>query len=258
VKQATLPLSAVIITRNEEANIERCLKSLQFCDQIILVDSGSTDKTVEIAKIYTGEVYVRPWAGFAKQKNEAALLAKNKWILSVDADEVVPPSLQAEIKGLFESGKYALYGAFSMPRKTVHFGRWIRYGGWYPNRLVRLFNRETGNWEGAELHESWVSSGAIGLLREPLEHYSFSSLEDQVARNNRYSSLGALKLQREGKRFKWLRLLTKPTSKFLETYFLKRGFLDGYPGLIISISAAYSVFLKWAKLWELQNAREKI
>lgn len=258
MKLATLPLSAVIITRNEEANIERCLKSVHFCNEILLVDSGSTDKTLEIARRFTNNIHSRPWAGFANQKNEATALARNEWVLSIDADEVVPLALQAEIRKLFEADGLSKYAAFSMPRKTIHFGRWIRYGGWYPNRLVRLFNRRLGQWQGAELHERWVSSGLLGNLQEPLEHYSFSGLEDQVARNNQYSSLGALKLQREGKRFQWIRLVVKPASKFLETYFLKLGFLDGYPGLIISISAAYSVFLKWAKLWELQNAREKI
>lgn len=258
MRHSALPLSAVIITRNEEANIGRCLNSLQFCDEIVLVDSGSVDRTVEIARQYTDKVYTRPWAGFAKQKNEAVLLARNRWVLSIDADEVVPLALQVEIQALFKTGGQARYAAFSMPRKTIHFGRWIRYGGWYPNRLVRLFDRDNGQWQGEELHERWVTAGVQGGLSEPLEHYSFSGLEDQVARNNEYSSLGALKLQREGKRFKWLRLFTKPISKFLETYVLKKGFLDGYPGLIISISAAYSVFLKWAKLWELQNAREKI
>lgn len=245
------PITATVITRNEEANIERCLRSLDFCDQIVVVDSGSRDKTVEIAKQHTPFVIALPWLGYAAQKNRALEFAEHAWVLSIDADEVVTPELREEIRTLFVRGP--LHSAYSIPRKTLHFGRWIRFGGWYPNRLVRLFDRGRGNWEGEELHEAWVSRGSVGELRADLEHHSFRDLADQVKRNNVYSTLGALKLRREGQRFSSIRLLTKPLSKFVETYFLKSGFRDGYPGFIISISAAYSVFLKWSKLWELEN-----
>ena len=250
------PITAIVITRNEESNIERCLRSLAFCAEIVVVDSGSTDRTRELAKRFTHKVYDLPWAGFAAQKNNALAHAGHDWILSVDADEVVPPDLAEEITTLFRAGPPAV-AAYSVPRKTIHFGRWIRHGGWYPNRLVRLFSKHQGRWEGEELHEAWITQGRVASLVHDLEHYSFSDLADQVSRNNRYSSLGAAKLQRKGSSFSSFWLLIKPTSKFLETYFVKRGFLDGYPGFIISVSAAYSVFLKWAKLWELEHADQK-
>lgn len=251
-----LPLTAIVITRNEEANIDRCLSSLGFCDQILVVDSGSSDKTCELARKYTSEVFTLEWKGFAAQKNHALTWAKNRWILSVDADEEVPADLAHEIHSLIEKGAFETFSAFSIPRKTIHFGRWIRHGGWYPNRLVRLFAKDQGRWEGEELHERWEARGPVGGLQKDLLHYSFSDLADQVSRNNRYSTLGALKLRREGDRFSRFKLFSKPLAKFAETYFLKKGFADGYPGFIISVSAAYSVFLKWAKLWEMENAKE--
>jgi glycosyltransferase involved in cell wall biosynthesis len=253
LKRGRMQLSAVVITRNEEANIERCLKSLAFCDDIVVVDSCSTDNTVEIARKFTSNVVTRPWSGYAEQKNYANSLAKHDWILSIDADEEVSPELQNEIKQLLNSSPEL--HAYHMPRKTIHFGQWIRYGGWYPNRLVRLFRKSKGTWSDKELHEAWVTEGNAGSLTSDLIHYSFDGISDQVERNNHYSTLGAVKLRREGRNFSTLRLLTKSASKFFETYFLKFGFLDGYPGFIISVSAAYSVFLKWAKLWELENER---
>ncbi len=248
-------LTGVVITRDEQRNIARCLESLAFCDEIVVVDAESTDATREIAARYTRHVFVQPWLGYTEQKNYASLKVTTDWVLSVDADEVVPPELRDEILAVLARGPQA--GAYSMARRTIHLGRWIRHGGWYPNRLVRLFRRSRGRWVGAELHERWETEGAVGELKNDLLHYSFFDLADQVARNNRYSSLGARKLRGEGMRFSTLRLLRKSVSKFLETYVIKAGFLDGYPGFIISVSAAYSVFLKWAKLWELETSEEK-
>jgi len=248
-------LAAVVIARNEEGNIERCLRSLAFCDEIIVVDSGSTDRTVEIAKSLATKVDTRPWSGYAEQKNFANSLAQADWILSVDADEEVPPSLREEILSAISGAPEAT--AFTMPRKTIQFGKWIRHGGWYPNRIVRLFRKSRGKWVGNDVHEYWDTSGTVAPLRCDLLHYSFSGISDQVARNNQYSSLGARKLMREGRSFSSLGLVGKSISKFFETYLLKLGFLDGYPGFIISVSAAYSVFLKWAKLWELQRGERQ-
>lgn len=244
-------VSAVVITRNEQANIARCLESLRFCDEVIVLDCFSTDRTVEIAKRYTSQVHQMEWKGYVAQKNAAVGLAQGDWILSLDADEEVSPALRHEIEVVLASDPRE--SAFSMPRKTIHLGRWIRYGGWYPNRLVRLFRRQSGTWVGVELHERWESTGDVGRLNSDLLHYSFSNLEDQITRNNLYSSLGARQLKVHGKQFSFFRLMAKSGSKFCETYLLKRGFLDGYPGFIIAVSAAYSVFLKWAKLWELEH-----
>lgn len=221
-----------------------------------MVDSHSVDSTRDIARKFTSKVYERTWKGYAEQKNEAVSLSDCDWILSLDADEEVTPELRAEIETVLKEPGEA--SAFTVPRKTIHMGRWIRHGGWYPNRLVRLFNRKQGSWGGGDLHEAWETTGEVRHLRNDLVHYSFRDLADQVERNNIYSSLGAEKLQKAGRRFSAFRLLTKTATKFVETYFLKRGFLDGYPGFIISVSAAYSVFLKWAKLWELERGEKAV
>lgn len=248
-----IKLSAVIITRDEERNIARCLRSVAFCDEVVVVDAESSDRTLEICREHTDRVYTQPWRGYAEQKNFAVGLARGEWVLSVDADEEVTPELRREIESLLAAN--CRLDALSVPRKTLHSGRWIRYGGWYPNRLVRLFRKARGRWEGPEVHERWLTDGEVGQLNEPLLHHSFDSFSDQVRRNDHYSTLGALALFKQGKRFSLPQLLFRPISKFLETYVLKRGFLDGYPGFVIAVSAAYSVFLKWAKLWELENER---
>jgi glycosyltransferase involved in cell wall biosynthesis len=248
-------IAAVIITKNEEANIERCLQSLAFCDEIIVVDSYSTDRTVETCKKYCAKVSSRAWTGYVDQKNYANSLASQDWILSIDADEQVSAELRQEIQELLRA--HPAQAAYSVPRKTIHSGQWIRHGGWYPNRLVRVFKRNEGSWRGGAVHEFWHTTGLVGELKGDLVHYSFENLSDQVERNNLYSTLGAQALVQQKCKFSTVRLIVKPISKFVETYILKLGFLDGYRGFFISVSAAYSVFLKWAKLWELrQNGQE--
>ena len=247
-----MPISAIVLTLNEGHSIARCLESLHFCDEILVIDSGSQDDTVKIAQKYTSQIHQVTWKGFVDTRNEALKLAKGDWILSIDADEVVPPELATEI---LQTVRSTSKSAFTLPRKTIHFDRWIRYGGWYPNRLVRLFKRNEGAWVGCGVHERWKSTGEVGELSQDLIHYSFESISDQVYRNDRYSTLSTVALSQEGVHFSLIKLLTKPWVKFLETYFLKRGFKDGYPGFIISVSAAYSVFLKWAKLWEMEQSK---
>lgn len=247
-----MDITGVVITHNEEKNIVRCLKSLDFCQEIIVVDSQSTDQTAELARKFTDKVFSKAWAGYTEQKNYATGLATSEWVINLDADEEVSAELRGETEGMLKKGG-VIESAFSVPRKTLHFGKWIRYGGWYPNYLVRLYRPAQGKWVGEELHERWETGGAEGPLQGHIIHHSFTSIADQVRRNNRYSCLGAQRLMKEGKKFSLLGLLTKPISKFAETYVLKKGFLDGYPGFIISVSAAYSVFLKWAKLWELEK-----
>ena len=248
-------LSAVVITKNEEVNIGRCLSSLSFCDEIIVVDAESEDSTLAKASQFTSKLFVHPWKGYVGQRNYANSLASHDWILSIDADEEVSEELKAEILELL--GKVTSEAAYSISRKTIHSGRWIKHGGWYPNRLLRLFKKSKGEWRGGEVHEYWYTESNIGILKNDLIHYSFDGIADQVERNNHYSTLGAKSLFAKQQRFSTFRLLMKTASKFVETYFLKFGFLDGYPGFIISISAAYSVFLKWVKLWELEQHASK-
>jgi glycosyltransferase involved in cell wall biosynthesis len=246
-------LSAVVITRNEEKQIARCLDSLSFCDEVIVVDSGSTDQTCQIAEKLKAKVFSRPWSGYASQKNYGNSLAQGKWILSVDADEEVSPQLREEI---MEAVKADGVHAYSIPRRTLHSGQWIKYGGWYPNRLTRLFQKEKSEWMEEEVHEFLRTEGITDQLSADILHYSFDSIADQAERNNHYSSLGAQALHRKGIRFSLTKLLIKPSLKFLETFVLKRGFLDGYRGYFIAVMAAHSVFLKWAKLWELERGEK--
>lgn len=246
-----LPVSLVIITKNEEKNLARCMDSARFVSEVIVVDSHSTDRTCEIARERGAKVYQEDWKGFGKQKQSAADKAGFDWILSLDADEQLSEELALEIQKLFQSSPG--FDAFRIPRLSYHLGRWIRHGGWYPDYQVRLFHKSKARWSEAELHERVLAQN-LGTLKSPLHHFVFRNLSHQIEANNRYSSLGAQELAAKGRRFSVLRLILKPLSKFLETYIWKRGFLDGLPGFIIAVGAAYSMFLRQAKLWEINNS----
>lgn len=249
-----LPLSLVVITRDEEAHIERCLQSVPFAQEIIVLDSESSDRTCEIAKAQGAKVVQQKFLGFGPQKRRAVELASHDWVLSLDADEALSADAQTAIKELFKSGAPPK-PAFQMSRLSFHMGRWIRHGGWYPDWQTRLFDRRCANWNDKRLHEKVEVQGEVGRIAAPIHHWVFLDLKDQIQTNNRYSTLGAEELLRAGKRFHLLNLLIKPISKFLETYIWKRGFLDGVPGLVIAVGAAYSMFLRHAKLWELENGQ---
>lgn len=249
-----LPISLVIITLNEEAHIERCIRSAPFVDDIVVVDSLSQDRTVEIAEKCGARVFQEKWRGYGPQKALATSLAKNSWILSLDADEALSPDLADEIMQSFsdlDSGAGYLF-----PRRSLHLGRWIGHGGWYPDYQLRLFNKDKSNWNSAALHEKVEVRRQLKMKRDLL-HWVFEDLSDQVITNDKYSSLGAQQWAEAGRRFSVFKLLTKPPTKFVETYFFKAGFRDGLPGLIIAVSAAYSVFLKFAKLWEIERVEKK-
>lgn len=247
------PLSLVVITKNAEAHLARCLKSVPLAHEIIVLDSGSTDKTAQIAKDCGAQVFVEEWRGFGRQKRRATELAKNNWILSLDADEALGPEAQKELQVLLSSDM-SHADAYAFPRLSFHMGRWIRHGGWYPDWQIRLYDRRRANWSEADLHEK-VQAQQVTRLREPILHWVFKDLADQVQTNNRYSTLGSEALLAKGQSFWLLQLVIKPWVKFVECYFWKRGFLDGLPGFVIAVGAAYSVFLKWAKLWELKKIK---
>lgn len=248
-----LPLSLVVITLNEADNIERCLKSAPFADEIIVVDSFSTDRTVELAEKLGAKVIQEKWRGYGPQKALATAAAKNDWILSLDADEALSPELQQEIQTKFASLQPEV--GYEMPRLSWHMGRWIRHGGWYPDAQLRLFHRGHSQWSSAVLHEKVQVKSKV-RLESPLWHWVFADLSDQVLTNDKYSTLGAVEWVQKGKPFSYFKLLVKPWSKFFECYFLKRGFLDGMPGFIIAVGASYSLFLRHAKIWEI-NSKNK-
>lgn len=244
-----LPLSLVVITLNEEANLGRCLASVPFADEVLVVDSFSTDLTSEVAKRWGAKFLRKAWEGYGPQKAYANAQAKHDWILSLDADEALSPELQAEILARFaeldpETG-------YEFPRKSFHLGRWINHGGWYPDYQLRLFNRKHSTWSDAALHEK-VQVKSKARFRSDLLHWVFRDLSHNVVTNDRYSTLGAQNLRSKGKRFSLLKLIYKPWVKFIEAYIVKLGFLDGLPGFIIAVGAAYSIFLRHAKLWELE------
>ncbi len=240
-------ISVTVITLNEEANLSRCLKSVAWADELIVIDSGSTDQTVKIARDAGAQVFTHPWPGYGQQKNFAQSKCTHDWVLNLDADEEVPPELAQEINNALTQGDCQGY---LFPRKTFYLGRWIRYGGWYPNYLVRLANKKYAAWTEPNVHEELKVEGKLGTLQSPLNHYTFSSIQEQILTNVRYARLGSEELRLSGQSPSLIKLIFKPIGKFFETYLIKRGFLDGLAGFIISVNAAHSMFLKYANLFE--------
>lgn len=251
------PLSVVIITKNEAENIERCIRSVSFASEVVVLDSGSTDDTQSIAASLGAKVFVEEWRGFGPQKQRAVDLAQNDWVLNLDADEALNDEAQEFVRRFMsEEASLALQpAAYKFERESFHMGRWIRHGGWSPDYQVRLFDRTRAGWSQDVIHERVIADGEIPKAGGKIRHWVFDDLAHQISTNNRYSSLGAEALRSQGKRFSLMKLVLKPFVKFLETYIFKGGFRDGLPGFVISVGAAYSVFLKWAKLWELEQGK---
>lgn len=259
-----LPLSLVIISLNEEKNIERCIKSVPFASEVVVLDSGSRDRTQELAQKASTEsnqeliFREQKWLGFGLQKRKATELAKYDWILNLDADEALSPELASEIQARFKSLDPKT--AHFLPRKSFHLGRWILHGGWYPDRQLRLYHRQFFDWSEDSIHEKVVAlKGGVAdkSFQSPLLHYVFQNLHHQIETNNKYSGLQAGAHLAQGKHFSMAKLITKPITKFFECYFLKRGFLDGLPGFIIAVGAGYSVFLRWSKIWEQEYLKKE-
>lgn len=248
-----LPVTLMVITLNEENNIERCIQSVPFASEILIIDSGSQDKTCEMAKKSGARVLQHEWKGFGPQKKWGSEQAQYDWILSLDADEVLSPELVEEIQQGF--GKLEPTVGYEMPRKSFHLGRWIQHGGWYPDRQLRLYHRGHSSWPDSQIHER-IQAQATKSFEADLHHFVFRDLSHQVLTNDRYSSLLSAKDFTERKKFSLFKLIFKPLTKFFETYFLKLGFFDGLAGLIIAVSAAYSIFLRQAKLWEQENIKK--
>ncbi len=251
-EQKKLPISVYVLTFNNIRTIERCLKSLNWAEEIIVVDSFSTDGTYEVCKLYTHKAYQAPFQGHRDQYQYAAGLTTRDWIMFVDADEEVPPELVNEIRGELEKG--VSVDGFFIFRRTYYLGRWIRYGGWYPDGEIRLYRRDKGRWEGG-LHAKVVVEGKIKKLKNQYLHYTYEDISDQIKTIDRYSKIAAEDLMKSGKKFCLIKLLFNPPLRFIKEYFLKLGFMDGLPGLIIAVSTMYYVFIKYAKHWELSFLR---
>ncbi len=243
-------LSATIVTLNEERNIARAIESLRCVDEIVVVDSGSTDRTREIAARLGARVVEEPWRGYAGQKNFAAACAAHDWILSIDADEALSEHLEAEIahwKAAFREAPDPEFAGYSMPRLTQYLGRWIRHGGWYPDRKVRLYHRNRAEWMGNYVHESVAVRGPAGQFEGKLLHFTCNSLTDHLRTLDRYTSLAAREIVENRARVPFRKLAIDPFWTFFRTWILRRGFLDGPQGLAIAWMAALYVFLKYAK-----------
>jgi len=250
-------LSVVIITLNEEANIRRTLESVRWADEIIIVDSGSTDRTIEIARSYGAKVFIEEWKGFAKQKNSALQNAGGSWVLSLDADEEVEAALAAEIQKVLSADPAA--AGFWVARKNYFLGRWMRHGGFYPDPKLRLFRRGAGSFEERLVHEDVHLEGQAPTanLKGHLLHYAYPTLEGYIDHMDRYSSLGAQMMQ--GKthrtRFSLLDIWVRPQLTFFYNYVLRLGFLDGREGLLLHSNHSVYVHWKYAKAWQLTRGK---
>lgn len=248
-------ISAVIITFNEERNIERCLRSLQgVVDEIIVVDSFSKDNTAAICKSFNAIFFERKWDDFSATKNFGNEKAINDWVLSLDADE----ALSDELKGsILETKSKPLEGCYSFNRLTNYCGHWIRHSGWYPDTKTRLFNKKNCKWQGA-VHETLVCANEKSIfLKGDILHYSYYSIKEHLKQTERYSTTAAQMLFDTGKRANVLKVFVSPVFKFIKSYFLKLGFLDGKSGVIISAISAWYVYLKWNKVRDLERQSVK-
>lgn len=242
-------ISAVIITHNEARNIKRCIASLDdVADEIVVVDSFSTDATPSICKGLGVQFHQREWKGYSKQKNYGNGLASNDWILSIDADEALSDELKSSILTQKENGSHE---NFAFNRLTNYCGKWIKHSGWYPDRKIRMFNRTKDDWQG-DVHETLtVNASTVKRLKGDLLHYSYHTVSDHVKRTDTYSTLGAKELFDNGKIGGPLKLILNPWVKFNKMFFLRLGFLDGVAGFTIALITSYGTFLKYIKLYYL-------
>jgi glycosyltransferase involved in cell wall biosynthesis len=242
-------LSVTIITRDEAGPVVAALESVSWADELIVVDSMSTDETVQLARQFTPRVVVREWPGYVLQKNYAASLASHDWILSLDADELVTPALAEEIRATLAGVPGC--AAYRMPRVAWHLGRWIRTTDWYPDYQLRLYDRRLARWTGQYVHEAVTVDGRVGALRHELQHFPFRGIAEHLDTINRYTTDAARQMHESGGRAGLIQLAGHPPLAFLRNYIAKGGIRDGATGLVISAMNAYYVFLKFAKLWEI-------
>lgn len=250
-------VSVTIITFNEEANIRACLESVRWADEVVVVDCGSTDKTVEISREYTDKVFHNPWPGHKEQKNFAIAHASHLWIFSLDADERSTDELRDFICAELER---PAHDGYRFPRKNHFLGRWIKYGGWYPDRVLRLFRRDRGAFGGKNPHDKVIiENGSVATPDAPILHYTYRSVAHYAEKVNSYTNIMARERFDAGASGRAALFLapTKSVTKFFEVYFFKRSVLDGFPGLIIAMVSAYATFLRYAKVWELSRSDQQ-
>ena len=247
-------LSVFIVCCNEEHQIERCLQSVSWADEIVVIDSGSTDKTLEICRKFTNNIHTRPWPGFVEQKRFGLQQCTGDWIFNIDADEVVTPELQSEIEAVLASdGDHQRVSGYRINRVVFFLGRWWRRGGWYPEYRLRLCRRSVTTWGGADPHEKAIVDGVVETLKGELSHYTYDDLEHQIRSLNSHSTAAAQSLFEKGRTTNLFEILTRPVGRFFKFYFLRLGLLEGMAGLLVAFAEAHYVLLKYAKLWELNR-----
>jgi glycosyltransferase involved in cell wall biosynthesis len=253
-----VPVSVCIITYDEEKNIRRCLESVAWAEEIIVVDSLSDDRTVEICREFTDKVTQRSWKGQIDQKTFALSCAHHEWVLLIDADERLSPGLIEEVKRELSEGKEDWDG-FCFPRRVHYLGRWINHGEWYPDYKLRLFRKSKARIGGEEPHDrvELVGKGRVKYLKEDLWHFTYKDISDQVSRLNNFSSISAREMAKHGRAFHIAQILLRPPVRFITGYILRGGFRDGIAGFIIAVVSSFYVFLKYSKLWELRNVPQE-
>lgn len=250
-----MSLSVIVIVKNEESTIRECLASVAWADEIIVLDSGSSDQTVAICKEYTEHVYETDWPGFGPQKNRALEYASNEWVLSIDADERISYDLQTEIKRVIQMPKR--YDAYSMPRRSNYCGRYMKHSGWWPDHVVRLFRRGKAEFSDDLVHERIVVQGKVGKLKEPIIHESLLTLEQILNTMNSYSTAGAKMMAEEQQEASLCKAICHGTWTFIRTYFLRAGFLDGKEGFMLAISNAEGTYYRYLKLMVLNREKQE-
>ncbi|MBM4329122.1 MAG: glycosyltransferase family 2 protein [Deltaproteobacteria bacterium] len=248
-------LSVTVIAKNEADRISRLIRSVAFADEVVVIDSGSADDTVKICEQAGAIVRYHEWMGYARQKQLALETARGSWVLCLDADELVSPEAQQEILSAISNAPEHV-AAYSLPRLSRYLNRWIKHGGWYPDRKVRLVRRGHGKWIGDGIHEKLEVSGAVEELKAPLLHYVYRDIADQIATINRFSSVAAEAAGRPASGRHVIAGVFHAIGKFLECAVWKMGVLDGIPGLIIAMNSAFYVFVRHAKLWERAISRD--
>jgi len=253
----TTALSIAIVTRDEERRLPGCLESAGFADEVVVVDGGSRDRTVEIARGFGCRVHEQPWQGFARQKQSAVDRCRHDWVLILDADERVPPETAACIRRL-ALGDGCPSAAFSFTRRNFFHGRWIRRCGWWPDRVTRLVDRRRGRFSTRLVHEQWLAEGPVEPLDVSLEHRSFSGYADLLVKLQRYSTLGSREMLAAGEVARWWSAPAHGLWAFVTTYVLQLGLLEGFDGFVISAANAGGSFMKYAKLYELQRYGKEV
>jgi glycosyltransferase involved in cell wall biosynthesis len=267
-------ISAAVICLDEERNIGACLESLAWCDEIVVVDSGSRDRTVEIARKHATRVLHHDWPGYVAQKNWALEQTSGEWVLCVDADERCTPALRAAIESALRSaanesphaersddtrfprseptasGAITEAAGFEVRRHVFYLGRWIDHGGWYPDWKLRLVRRSRARWGGVDPHDKLIADGPVRRLDADLVHFTYENFASHLRTLQRFSDVVSEEQARAGRRFSLLRAITHPPAKFFECYVWKQGFRDGWPGFVIAATSAFYVFAKYVKLWE--------